>query len=67
MTDNVAVNIEPAIAVECAYRASLKLSITKGGDRNNAEFFTLQTILEADLRLDVEGCSAFELMVMKLP
>ncbi len=61
MTDNVAANIEPAIAVERAYRASLKLSITKGGDRSNAVWAMAQAlkssvndILEANT-LDLEA------------
>ncbi len=61
MTDNVAANIEPAIAVERAYRASLKLSITKGGDRSNAVSAMAQAlkssvndILEANT-LDLEA------------
>ena len=61
MTDNVAANIEPAIALERAYRASLKLSITKGGDRSCAVSAMAQAlkssvndILEANT-LDLEA------------
>ena len=61
MIDNVAANIEPAIAVERAYQASLLLSITKGGDRNNAVSAMAQAlknsvndILEANT-LDLEA------------
>lgn len=61
MTDNVAANIEPVVTVERAYRASLKLSITKGGDRNNAVSAMAQAlkrsvndILEANT-LDLEA------------
>ncbi|WP_009630199.1 glutamate-5-semialdehyde dehydrogenase [Synechocystis sp. PCC 7509] len=60
-TDNVAANIEPMVTVERAYRASLKLSITKGGDRNNAVSAMAQAlknsvndILEANT-LDLEA------------
>ena len=61
MTDNVAANIEPVVTVERAYRASLKLSITKGGDRSNAVWAMSQAlkrsvndILEANT-LDLEA------------
>ncbi len=61
MTDNVAANIEPVVAVERAYRASLKLSITKGGDRSSAVWAMSQAlkrsvndILEANT-LDLEA------------
>ncbi|MBW4664996.1 MAG: glutamate-5-semialdehyde dehydrogenase [Chroococcus sp. CMT-3BRIN-NPC107] len=61
MTDNLAANIEPAIAVERSYRASLKLSITKGGDRSRAVSAMAQAlknsvndILEANT-LDLEA------------
>jgi glutamate-5-semialdehyde dehydrogenase len=61
MTDNVAANIEPVVTVERAYRASLKLSITKGGDRSCAVSAMAQAlkrsvndILEANT-LDLEA------------
>ncbi len=61
MTDNLAANIEPAIIVERAYRASLKLSITNGGDRSRAVWAIAQAlknsvndILEANT-LDLEA------------
>lgn len=61
MTDNLAANIEPAIAVERAYRASLKLSITNGGDRSRGVSAMAQAlkssvndILEANT-LDLEA------------
>ena len=61
MTDNVAANIEPVVTVERAYRASLKLSITKGGDRSSAVWAMSQAlkrsvndILEANT-LDLEA------------
>ncbi len=57
MTDNV----EPVVTVERAYRASLKLSITKGGDRSRAVLAMAQAlknsvndILEANT-LDLEA------------
>ncbi len=61
MTDNVPANIEPVVTVERAYRASLKLSITKGGDRSSAVWAMSQAlkrsvndILEANT-LDLEA------------
>lgn len=61
MTDNLTANIEPVVIVERAYRASLKLSITKGGDRSRAVLAMAQAlqrsvndILEANT-LDLEA------------
>ncbi len=61
MTDNVAANIEPVVTVECAYQASLKLSITKGAERSRAVSAMAQAlqrsvndILEANT-LDLEA------------
>lgn len=62
MTDNAfAVNMEPIATVERAYRASLKLGITKGVDRSRAVLAMAQAlqnsvndILEANT-LDLEA------------